>query len=58
MFKDIKRRLHSKPSQIKSEYVTPIINAEEVMRLARKYVMNDVLAAFEMTHDGFKFTLK
>ena len=58
MFKDIKQRLHSKPSQIKSEYITPIINTEEVMRQAREYVMNDVLAAFEMTHDGFKFTFK
>jgi len=58
MFKDIKQRLHSKPSLIKSEYVNPIINTEDVMRQAKEYVMNDVLAAFEMTHDGFKFTFK
>lgn len=58
MFKDIKQRLHSKPSQIKREYLNPIITPEEVMRQAKEYVMNDVLAAFEMTHEGFKFTFK
>lgn len=61
-FKDIKQRLHSKPTQIKSEYVNPIIpnniNADDLMRQVKEYAMNGVLAAFEMSPNGFKLTFK
>lgn len=63
MFEDIKERLLSKPTQVKSEYVNPIIpnhiNLEEVMRQAEKFVTDRVLAAFEMTpNGGIKYTFK
>ena len=61
-FKEIKNRLHCKPTQIQSEYVNPIIpngiNTKDLMRQVNEFAMNGVLAAFEMSPNGFKLTFK
>ena len=60
-FKEIKGRLHSKPTQIQSEYVNPIIfNGinRDLMRQVNDFAMSGVLAAFEMSPNGFKLTFK
>lgn len=61
-FKEIKGRLHSKPTQIQSEYVNPVIpngiNTKDLMRQVNEFAMSGVLAAFEMSPNGFKLTFK
>lgn len=60
-FKEIKGRLLSKPTQIQGEYVNPITSNginRDLKRLVNDFVMSGVLAAFEMSPNGFKFTFK
>ena len=61
-FKEIKQRLHSKPTQIQDEYINPIIpnaiNTNELMRQVNEFVMSGVLLAFEMSSNSIKLTFK
>ena len=61
-FKEIKQRLHSKPTQIQDEYINPIIpnaiNTNELMRKVNEFVMSGVLLAFEMSSNSIKLTFK
>lgn len=61
-FKEIKQRLHSKPTQIQDEYINPIIpnaiNTNELMRQVNEFVMSGVLLAFEMSSNSIKLIFK
>lgn len=61
-FKEIKNRLHSSPTQIRGEFVKPIIhdgiNTKDLMRQVNELAMNGVLATFEMSPNGFKLKFK
>lgn len=61
-FKEIKQRLHSKPTQIQNEYINPIIpsaiNTNDLMRQVNEFAMSGVLATFEISPNGYKLTFK
>ena len=59
--KEIKMRLHSRPTQVQKEYVNPIIygiNPSDLMRHVNTLAISGVLKAFEMSNDSYKLTFK